>query len=176
MSLRTVPGTDSYGCAGTVRSCRSLQRVLLAVLAAHGAYGNYFSGVFKAIGPSFNVPMYGATREVGWYVSGELGGYWFGTTNLVLNVFNPPVKLPNYATWNWAWPSPGACSPSTPLLRYQPVEGELQHPDRRSERRRGRAVSVANPGGLRSNWCSAAFVVSGKFDLTLASLSAAMQK
>jgi uncharacterized protein (TIGR02001 family) len=142
-----------------------------------GAYGNYFSGVFKAIGPSFNLPMYGASREIGWYVSGELGGYWFGTTNLVLGVFNPAAKLPNYATWNlgmaFTW------SVFTLDLRY--YDTNLSKEDCNiltgdPNASFGGTPSAFNTNGLKSNWCSAAFIVTGKFDLTLASLSAAMQK
>jgi hypothetical protein len=95
----------------------------------------------------------------------------------VLGVFNPPVKLPNYATWNlgvaFTW--------SVFTLDFRYYDTNLSKEDCNiltgdPNAVAGGVASIANTGGLKSNWCSAAFVVSGKFDLTLASLSAAMQK
>ena len=48
-----------------------------------GAYGNFFSGTAKFAGPAFRMGMFGVD-EVGWYVSGEVGHYWLGTTSVVL--------------------------------------------------------------------------------------------
>src|SRR5215468_2028253 len=62
-----------------------------------GAYGFYASGTAKVTFPSFTVPfiMVGP-KEIGWYLSGEVGHYSLGTTDPVLG----SVNLPDYWTWN----------------------------------------------------------------------------
>jgi uncharacterized protein (TIGR02001 family) len=60
-----------------------------------GAYGAYGSVTAKVAGPAVKVSL-GPVTEVGWYVSGEFGHYWLGTTGPILGGIN----LPDYNTWN----------------------------------------------------------------------------
>ena len=115
--------------------------------------------------PSFRLG-WGLVDEVGWYISGEAGYYWLGTTDLVLGVFNPAIDLPDYATWNigvaFTWKvatldlryydtnlSKGNCN----VLTGDPTAGPGL---------RGPAINNGNA----SNWCSASFIAALKFDLT----------
>ena len=64
-----------------------------------GADGLFASVTAKVTLPSFRLG-FGVVDEVGWYVSGEAGYYWLGTTDVVPFVFGPGNNLPDYATWN----------------------------------------------------------------------------
>ena len=75
------------------------QLLLFAGLAGTGAYGFYASGTAKVTMPSFNVPTLVGPKEIGWYISGEVGHYSLGTTDSVPGVA-PAVNLPDYWTWN----------------------------------------------------------------------------
>ncbi len=62
-----------------------------------GASGTYASGTFKFTAPSSMLPS-----GVGAFVSGELGHYWFGTTDVFYGtpIFPNGIKLPDYTTRN----------------------------------------------------------------------------
>jgi hypothetical protein len=60
-----------------------------------GAYGAYASVTAKVAGPAVKMSI-GPVDEIGWYVSGEFGHYWLGTTDPILG----NVNLPDYSTWN----------------------------------------------------------------------------
>jgi hypothetical protein len=123
-----------------------------------GAYGAYGSVTAKATMPSFRLGL-GPIDELGWYISGEVGHYWLGTTG----AFFGNINLPDYTTWNvglaFTW------KVATFDIRYYDTD-----------------LSKANcfiltgdlhglPGGFgagvgQSNWCSASVVGAVKFDLT----------
>jgi len=130
-----------------------------------GAYGNFFSGTFKAAGPAFKLGILGMD-ELGWYVSGEVGYYAFGTTKVVPGVFPVAVKLPDYVFWNagiaftWKVATFDFRAYGTDLSKTQcnTLTGDPNaHPS-------GLGVPIAT--GLQSGWCSTAFVMAAKFDLT----------
>jgi hypothetical protein len=123
----------------------------------------------------------------GLYVSGEVGRYWFGTTdsfyctagavaqcgsanaafpNGTLYPFGVP--LPDYTTWNvgvgLTW------SVFTVDVRYYDTnlsEGDCNvlTSDFNATFNPGN-ISAINPGGFGSKWCGQTFVVSLKADLT----------
>jgi len=64
-----------------------------------GASGLYASGTAKWTGQPVRV-NFGIIDELGWYLSGEVGHYSFGTTDFVPAVFSPAINLPDYWTWN----------------------------------------------------------------------------
>ena len=144
-----------------------------------GAPGTFASATAKYTGPAFQIPMYGAIREIGWYVSGEYGHYWLGTTDVDPFVWPIAVNLPDYSTWNlgigFTW------SVFTLDFRYYDTDLSKEECNVLTSDPNatftGTPIPIANPNGLQSNWCSAAFVVAAKFDLTLlGSLAAALQK
>lgn len=66
--------------------------------AGTGASETYLSGTLKV-----NLPNYTSNKDLGWYLSGELGYQWLGTTTLstqYLLAGGSNVALPDYATWN----------------------------------------------------------------------------
>jgi hypothetical protein len=124
-----------------------------------GAYGNFASGTAKVGLPSFNAPIFG---DVGWYVSGQVGYYWFGTTGVDPFVFTAPTKLPNYLYWDagiaFTW--------KVATLDLRAVGTNLSKVNCN--------ILTGDPGAsgvpLGSNWCSTTFIATLKFDLTLANL------
>jgi uncharacterized protein (TIGR02001 family) len=128
-----------------------------------GAYGLFASGTLKVNLPSNILPP-----DVGWFVSGEFGYYWFGTTDAFY--FN--TKLPDYATWNIGL-----------ALTYKVFTVDLRYHDTNLSKGDCNVlsgdhtavfdpstVSVANPAGLSSNWCGSRFVAKFSADITLGSL------
>jgi hypothetical protein len=135
-----------------------------------GASGTYASGTFKLTAPSNNVLPNG----VGAYVSGELGHYWFGTTDAFYGVplFPNGIKYPDYTTWNLGV-----------AFTYKVFTLDLRYYDTDLSRANCNvltgdhtagfnpaAASPTNPDGLASTWCGAAFVAKLSADLTLSSL------
>jgi hypothetical protein len=138
-----------------------------------GADGLYASATAKVQGPAIKVNV-GLVDEIGWYISGELGHYWLGTTDVVPGVFLNPitgvggVPLPDYTTWNiglaLTW------KVATLDLRYYDTDlskancnvltGDPNATFSPSN------ITPLNPGGFGSKWCSASFIASLKFDLT----------
>jgi len=134
-----------------------------------GAWGNYFSGTVKYTGTT-------TIKDIGWYVSGELGRQWLGTTDsfysLGAGLGAGGIKYANYNTWNvgigFTWKvltldlrysdtdlSRGNCNAFTSDFTA-PATG----PD----------VTPINPAGGGSKWCGAAFIAKLSADLTLANL------
>ena len=65
-----------------------------------GADGLFASVTAKVTLPSFRLG-FGMVDEVGWYISGEAGYYWLGTTDVVSGrLAVPPSTCPTTATWN----------------------------------------------------------------------------
>jgi hypothetical protein len=132
-----------------------------------GASGLYASVTAKYTGDAIKVKLMGMD-EIGWYVSGEVGHYFLGTTNVVPGVFVPAINLPDYSTWNAGLAF--TYKVATIDLRY--YDSDLSKAncnvltgDPTAAFNAGN-VTALNPGGLGSKWCSAAFVIATKFDLT----------
>jgi len=126
-----------------------------------GAYGAYGSVTAKFTGPSFRNPFpFGLVDEIGWYISGELGHYWLGTTDLVPFVFSPAVNLPDYTTWNiglaFTW------KVFTLDLRYYDTDLSKVECNILT----GDPNAFVTPAGNASKWCNATFIAAFKFDLT----------
>jgi hypothetical protein len=137
-----------------------------------GADGLYASVNAKVTLPSWRLGM-GMVDEVGWYISGEFGHYWLGTTDLVPGVLINPitgvggVPLPDYSTWNvgvaFTW------KVATLDLRY--YDSNLTNANCNVLTADPNAtfsasnVTALNPGGFGSKWCGAAFIASLKVDL-----------
>ena len=124
-----------------------------------GASGLFASASAKLTMPSF-APRIGLIDEVGWYLSGEFGYYWLGTTDVVPIVFTPAVDLPDYATWNvglaFTWKI------ATLDLRY--YDTNLSQSD--CNALTGDPNALLNASGVgQSRWCNATFIAALKFDL-----------
>jgi hypothetical protein len=123
-----------------------------------GAPGWYLSGNAKYTGTAF-------PSGLNWYVSGELSHYWLGTTDF----FYLFTNLPDYTTWNIGLG-----------LTYKVFTLDFRYYDTDLSRANCNVltgdhtagfspanITLLNPSGLGSTWCSAAFVVALKADVTL---------
>jgi uncharacterized protein (TIGR02001 family) len=135
-----------------------------------GASGTYGSGTFKVTAPSNTLP-----NGIGAYVSGELGHYWFGTTDAFYGtpLFPAGIKYPDYTTWNLGVAF--TYKVFTLDLRYYDTDLSKANcnvltGDHTATFGGPGAVSAINPSGLVSNWCGAAFIAKFSADLTLSSL------
>jgi uncharacterized protein (TIGR02001 family) len=124
-----------------------------------GAFGTYASVTAKLTMPSVKLSV-GVIDELGWYVSGEVGRYWLGTTDLVPGVFAPAINLPDYWTWNlglaFTW------KVATFDIRYYDTDlSKVQ-----CNLLTGDPNAILTPAGNASKWCNASVVGALKFDLT----------
>jgi hypothetical protein len=124
-----------------------------------GASGFYASGTAKLTMQSFNFPTLVGSKEVGWYISGEVGHYSLGTTDPILG----SVNLPDYWTWNVGVAFTHGVF--TLDLRYYDTDTSKEECFALTGDLRGLAGG-SNPIG-QSKWCNSSFVVSTKFDLTV---------
>jgi len=133
-----------------------------------GANGTYASVTAKFTGDPVKVNLLGM-NEIGWYISGEVGHYFLGTTNVVPGVFVPAINLPDYSTWNAGLAF--TYKVATLDLRYYDTDLSKANcnvltGDPNAAFAAGN-VTALNPGGMGSKWCGAAFVAAMKFDLTM---------
>ena len=130
-----------------------------------GAKGTYLSGTAKYTGPAM-------ANGWGWYVSGEFGRQWLGTSNAFYNVVGFPggINYADYNTWNLGI-----------AFTYKVFTIDLRYSDTNLSKGNcnaftsdftasGVATTPINPGGPGSNWCGARFVVKLSADLTMDSL------
>jgi uncharacterized protein (TIGR02001 family) len=128
-----------------------------------GASGFYASGTAKVTMQSFNFPTLVGSKEIGWYISGEVGHYSLGTTDPLLGV--GATALPDYWTWNVGVAFTQGVF--TLDFRYYDTDTTKEEcflltSDPRGTFGGGNALNT-------SKWCNSAFVVSTKFDLTVLS-------
>jgi len=138
-----------------------------------GAYGLFASGILKLTAPSAWFP-----KDWGGYFQGEVGYYWFGTTDTFYAIpanccgfpnFPAGIKYPDYATWNLGV---GITYKVFTLdLRYwdtnlSKANCNVLTGDHTASINPG-AVTPTNPSGLQSNWCGSTFVAKFSADLTL---------
>ena len=122
-----------------------------------GAWGNYFSGTVKYTLPgTLHLPLGAAA-----YVSGELGHYWFGTTD---SFYSLPalggIALPDYTTWNVGLG-----------FTYKVFTLDLRYYDTDLSKANCQILtSDQTSNGLASSWCGQSFVAKFSFDMTLGSL------
>jgi uncharacterized protein (TIGR02001 family) len=132
-----------------------------------GAYGLFASGIVKLTAPGTWFP-----KDWGAYFQGELGHYWFGTTDsfyAVLPTFPTGIKYPDYTTWNLGVAI--TYKVFTLDLRYwdttlSKADCNVLTGDHTASINPG-AVTPTNPSGLQSNWCGATFVAKLSADLTV---------
>ena len=123
-----------------------------------GAYGNFLSGTAKYALPNFNSFI----GEIGWYISGQGGYYWFGTTKFVPGVLSNAagggIKLPNYAYWDVGV----AFTKGITTLDLRGYGTNLSKTN--CFLLTGDPSASGTPIG--SNWCGTTFIAAFKFDLT----------
>ena len=125
-----------------------------------GASGFYASGTAKLTMQSFNFPTLVGSKEVGWYISGEVGHYSLGTTDALLG--GSATNLPDYWTWNLGVAFTHGVF--TLDFRYYDTDASKEECLTLTSDLRG-LTGGTTPG--QSKWCNSAFVVSTKFDLTV---------
>jgi uncharacterized protein (TIGR02001 family) len=125
-----------------------------------GAYGLYASGTAKVAMPSFNFQTLMGMKEVGWYISGEVGHQSLGTADSFLRV--DPFKLVSYWTWN----AGVAFTQGVFTLDLRYYDTNLSKADCLTDTSDLRGLNDGTSPGA-SKWCGAAFVVATKFDLTV---------
>ncbi len=115
------------------------------------------SGTYAAVNAKFTGTA--LPNGAGWYVSGEIGKYWFGTGDF----FGAPLTLPDYATWNAGI---GFTYKAVTLdLRYYDTDASPTECFTLTGDVRG-----VNSGSGTSNWCSEAYIAKLSFDTTLGAL------
>lgn len=137
-----------------------------------GASGTYVSGTLKYTAPSSY-----AWNGIGWYVSGEFGEQFLGTSDSFYGIagtqFTGGVPYADYSTWNvglgFTW------KVFTLDLRYydtnlSKADCNVYTSDNTAFGSSPANVTATNPGGFASGWCSARFVAKLAFDMTLGSL------
>jgi hypothetical protein len=147
-----------------------------------GADGEYLSGTIKFTAPA----SMAIAKDIGWYVSGEFGRQWLGTTDsfygipagtpiatggFTSGIYANGIPYADYDTWNvgigFTW------KVFTLDLRYS--DSNLSKGDCNAFTSDQTAsgisnVTAINPSGLGSNWCGARFIAKLSADLTLGSL------
>jgi hypothetical protein len=126
-----------------------------------GAKATYVSG-------SARVTLPALPSGLGGYISGEVGRYYLGTTD----AFYAFTNLPDYTTWNIG----AGVTYKVFTLDFRYYDTDLSKANcnvltgDHTATFNPANITPLNPSGLGSNWCSPAFVVAGKFDLTAAAL------
>jgi uncharacterized protein (TIGR02001 family) len=135
-----------------------------------GAAGTYMSGTVK-----YTAPASMALKDIGWYVSGEFGRQYLGTTDsfygLLGTVNGPGINYADYNTWNlgigFTW------KVFTLDLRYSDTnlsKGDCNAFTGDFTASQTGNITAINPGGFGSNWCGSTFIAKLSADLTLGSL------
>jgi hypothetical protein len=125
-----------------------------------GGYGFYASGTAKVTMQSFNFPTIMGTKEIGWYISGEVGHYSLGTADNFLR--SPAVDLPDYWTWNVGV----AFTQGVFTVDFRYYDTDLNKAQCLTLTSDPRGLADGTSPG-QSKWCNSAFVVATKFDLTV---------
>jgi hypothetical protein len=135
-----------------------------------GADGEYLSGIVTYTAPASMALFNG---QVGWYVSGEFGHQWFGTSDAFYGTaaFPNGIPEPDYNTWNvglgFTW------KVFTLDLRYSDTDLSKEECSAFTSdpgaTLGGTSIPI-NPIGATSNWCGATFIAKLSTSLTLGSL------
>ena len=142
-------------------------------ILATGADGQYVSGTLKYTAPASANLFNGA---VGWYVSGEFGEQFLGSSNdfygtgVVGSPFRFSVPYVDYTTWNVGLGF--TYKVFTLDLRYSDTslsdaECNVYTSDHTAG---GNQATQYNATGLQSKWCGSVFVAKLAFDMTLGAL------
>src|SRR5216684_5721539 len=127
-----------------------------------GADGTFVAGTAKYILPTV------LPNGIGWFISGDVGHWFLGTSDSFYAVSGFPGGIPykSYTTWDvgvaFTWKQ------FTLDLRY--FDTNLNKGDCNAftsdHTASGVSSTAINPGGPGSNWCSAAFIAKLSVDLT----------
>ena len=142
-------------------------------VAGTGAWGNFFTGNLTFTAPGSWFP---ANSGLGGYISGDLGYWDLGTSNIFYATGVAPfvngVKYTSYTTWDagWGW----TYKAFTLDLRYYGTnltQSECNAFTSASNSSFSPSnVTAQNPNGLGSNWCSAAYIAKLSFATNLSGL------
>jgi uncharacterized protein (TIGR02001 family) len=135
-----------------------------------GASGTYISGTAK-----YTAPEKMAIGPFGWYISGEFGRQFLGTSDsfygLLGTANGPGIDYADYNTWNIGFG-----------LTWKQVTLDLRYSDTDLSQANCNAFtsdhtatfngsfSAINPSGVGSKWCGAAFVAKLSVDFTASAL------
>jgi uncharacterized protein (TIGR02001 family) len=134
-----------------------------------GAPGTYVSATVKYTAPA----SMAIAKDIGWYVSGEFGRQYLGTSDAFYGVpaFPNGIDYADYNTWNigvgFTWKQ------ATLDLRYS--DTDLSQANCNAFTGDNTATfngsfSPINPSGVGSKWCGAAFVAKLSLDFTASAL------
>lgn len=120
--------------------------------------GTGASGTYASVTAKYNLSFL-----EGLSVSGELGHYWLGTTNLAIWSTVPATNLPDYTYWN-----------AGVSYNWKSLTADLRYHDTTLSKTECFALT-ADPRGIttgssRSKWCGAAVVATLSFDITASSV------
>jgi hypothetical protein len=134
-------------------------------------------GTYVTLGAKLTAPSSAMPEGWGFYLSGEAGHWYLGTTDnffctqVAVTGCTPPfpngIPYHGYTTWNVGIGI--TKSVFTLDLRYYDTnysKGDCNAFTSDHTARFSGDFTGINPGGFGSNWCSATFVATGKFDLT----------
>lgn len=120
--------------------------------------GTGATGTYASVTAKYNLPFL-----EGLSISGELGHYWLGTTNLAIWSTVPPTDLPDYTYWNAGL-----------SYNWKAITADLRYHDTTLSKTECFALT-ADPRGIvngsgRSRWCNPTVVATLSFDITASSL------
>jgi uncharacterized protein (TIGR02001 family) len=128
-----------------------------------GADGTYVAGTAK-----YNLPSV-LPHDIGWFVSGDVGHWFLGTSDSFYGTAAFPAGIPYKSYTNWDAGLGFTWKQFTLDLRY--FDTNLSKGDCNAFTSDHTAagftnVSAINPGGAGSNWCGATFIAKISVDLT----------
>jgi Bacterial protein of unknown function (Gcw_chp) len=132
-----------------------------------GADGTYVAGTAKYTLPSV------LPHDIGWFVSGDVGHWFLGTSDSFYGVPAFPNGIPYKSYTNWDVGLAFTWKQFTLDLRY--FDTNLNKGDCNAFTSDHTATGMSNvtsinPGGAGSNWCGATFIAKLSVDLTSANL------
>ena len=134
-----------------------------------GAPGEYLSLIVKYTAPA----SMAIAKDIGWYVSGEFGRQWLGTSDAFYGIPTSPngIDYADYNTWNvgigFTW------KVLTLDLRYSGTDLSQANCNAFTGDNTATfngSFSSINPSGVGSKWCGNAFIAKLSADFTASSL------
>jgi len=140
-----------------------------------GAYGDYITGNLTYTAPASWFP---ANSGLGGYISGDIGYWALGHSDAFYgtNVAGSPdaFSVPYTSYWNWDAGFGWTYKAFTLDLRYYDTNLSKSECNAFTSAQNsafsGGNVTVQNPDGLGSNWCSAAYIAKLSFQVNLSGL------
>jgi hypothetical protein len=127
-----------------------------------GADGTYIAGTAKYVLPTV------LPNGIGWFLSGDVGHWFLGTSDSFYAVAGFPGGIPFKSYTNWDVGVAFTWKQFTLDLRY--FDTDLSKGDCNAftsdHTASGVASTAINPGGPGSNWCGATFIAKLSVDLT----------